>query len=75
MSKAMSDLILKFKFTDRGSKLVYDVIELATEFCPERNLGQVRIPPDPKLREMRTEIFDRDVLIENLEATIKADSE
>jgi hypothetical protein len=63
----MTDLTAKFKFTDRGSNAVYDVLdqfELLT-------LGEVRIKPDPKLAEMRIEILDRDVQIENLTEAIE----
>jgi hypothetical protein len=46
---------------------VHDVIKPATHYLPPDNLGKVRIPPDPKLDEMRTEILDRDVQIERLQ--------
>jgi hypothetical protein len=76
----MTDLTLEFKFTDRGGADVFDVIgeRLAG---PDYVFGQIRIPPDPKLdemrqiilyhsvkaSEMREEILERDVQIERLQ--------
>jgi hypothetical protein len=51
----MSDLTLVYKFTDRGGSAVFDVIEDAER--PDRalhklNRGQVRIPEDPRIKEL-----------------------
>jgi hypothetical protein len=55
----MSNLTATFKFTDRGGSEVYDVT------------GEIRIPPHHKIDEMRQEILDRDVRIEELEAALE----
>ena len=48
----MTDLKLKYTFTDRGGSKVYDVIDpRQTHFCA----GQVRIPPDPRMAELEAE--------------------
>ena len=77
----MSDLKLKYAFTDRGGSKVYDVsltldypdgVEFATN-----QLGQVRIPPDPRIAELEAEnsfhgaaAMERKRYIEKLEAQI-----
>jgi len=55
----MTDLTLKFQFTDRSGAAVYDVIQ-ADEYpdgmpFAETHLGQVRIPPDPRIAELEAE--------------------
>ena len=55
----MSDLTLKFAFTDRGGNAVYDVVQ-ADEYpdgmpFAETHLGQVRITPDPRVAELESE--------------------
>ena len=52
----MSDLTLKHTFIDRGGAQVYDVIKEPTEYLPADCLGQVRIPPDPRIKEMEAQI-------------------
>ena len=48
----MTDLKLKYTFTDRGGSKVYNVIDpRQTHFCA----GQVRIPPDPQIAELESE--------------------
>jgi hypothetical protein len=70
----MTDLTLKPTFVDRGGSQVYDV--LRTETYPDglefatTHIGQARLPVDPKLDEMRQEILERDVQIEELESQI-----
>jgi hypothetical protein len=48
----MSDLTLKYDFTDRGGSKVYDVIGYDIQGIPEVKMGQVRIPPDPRIAEL-----------------------
>ena len=52
----MTDLTLKFAFTDRGGAAVYDVFQLITSGLPDGlHVGQVRIPPDPRIAELEAE--------------------
>jgi len=49
----MTDLTLKFKFTDRGGNAVYDVDRMNLDpKGPHQHLGQIRIPPDPRIAEL-----------------------
>jgi hypothetical protein len=55
----MTDLKLSAKkFTDRGGAAVHDVIgEVSGVPCPNIvTLGQVRIPPDPRIKELETKL-------------------
>jgi hypothetical protein len=79
----MSDFILKYKFTDRGGSKVFNVIQAATEYIPEQCLGQVRIPDDPRIKELESEIKEwktaLDILVRNdcqhTEVTVKPTGE
>ena len=61
----MTDLTLKFKFTDRGGNAVYDVMkpEMVLDLIEQTStpsgfikpIGQVRIPPDPRIAELEAE--------------------
>ena len=51
----MTDLTLKFKFTDRSGAAVYDVFQPITSGLPDGlHVGQVRIPPDPRVAELES---------------------
>ena len=51
----MTDLILKPTFTDRSGNQVYDVLDPKGE---PFNYGQVRIPPDPRIKELKARIYE-----------------
>jgi len=53
----MTDLILKFNFTDRGGNAVYDVMHPDPALVTDQSIGQVRIPPDPRIAELQAEVF------------------
>jgi len=55
----MTDLTLKHRFTDRGGNEVYDVFMIGSG-GPEP-VGQIRIPPDPRIKELeRTSQYWKD---------------
>jgi len=61
----MNDLELEYRFTDRGGSKVYDVMKQATEYLPEDNLGQVRIPDDPRIAELEAALKTSVVAIDD----------
>jgi hypothetical protein len=64
----MSDLTLKHTFIDRGGAQVYDVIKEPTEYLPADCLGQVRIPPDPRIKELEADLVEKDDWVQEIDA-------
>jgi len=66
----MNDLILKFDHTDPAGNAVYDVIEELYSIygvTGEKSVGQVRIPPDPRIAELEADVTKLNALIDGYE--------